>query len=164
MKTGSINIVTIIAPNPPTHTILITSFARPCNTILCPGRIDVAVPSSGTPKSIEGTNSINACAIDIATISTQRNSGLKKVNKNPNDETIKTEFAKWNRSGGKVLAGLTRRRKAESDLYFTPYIVEKPKENKNVTPVTEEKEVKTEPKPEVKKTKKSILGWFKSLK
>ncbi len=89
---------------------------------------------------------------------------LKKVNKNPNDETIKAEFAKWNRSGGKVLTGLTRRRKAESDLYFTPYIEEKPKEDKNVTPVTEEKEVKTEPKPEVKKTKKSILGWFKSLK
>lgn len=64
-----------MAPNPPTDTILITSFDLPCSTILCPGRIDVAVPSCGTPKSIEGTNSISAWAIDIETISTHKNSG-----------------------------------------------------------------------------------------
>jgi lysozyme len=44
---------------------------------------------------------------------------LKKVNLNPNDPTIKNEFLKWNRGGGKVLDGLTRRRQAEADLYFT---------------------------------------------
>lgn len=79
---GSINIVTIIAPNPPTETIRITSFDLPCKTILCPGRIEVAVPSCGTPKSIEGTNSISACAIDIATIITHKNSGDNNVSKN----------------------------------------------------------------------------------
>ena len=84
-KMGSINIVTIIAPNPPTDTILITSFDLPCKTILCPGRIEVAVPSCGTPKSIDGTNSINACAIDIATIITHKNSGDKKVRRNVED-------------------------------------------------------------------------------
>lgn len=46
---------------------------------------------------------------------------LKKVNADPSDQSIRQEFAKWNKSGGKVLAGLTRRRKAEADLYFTPY-------------------------------------------
>lgn len=45
---------------------------------------------------------------------------LKKVNANPNDPTIRAEFEKWNKAGGKVLAGLTRRRKAEADLYFKP--------------------------------------------
>lgn len=45
---------------------------------------------------------------------------LKKVNKDSFDPTIRDEFAKWNKSGGEVLAGLTRRRKAEADLYFTP--------------------------------------------
>ena len=45
---------------------------------------------------------------------------LKKVNANPNDPTIRDEFMKWNKAGGKVLAGLTRRRKAEADLYFKP--------------------------------------------
>lgn len=29
----------------------------------------------------------------------------------------RAEFARWNRAGGKVLAGLTRRRQAEADLY-----------------------------------------------
>ena len=43
---------------------------------------------------------------------------LKKVNANPNDPNIAAEFAKWNRGGNKVLAGLTRRRLAESNLYF----------------------------------------------
>jgi lysozyme len=44
---------------------------------------------------------------------------LKKVNANPSDETIRTEFMKWVRANNKVLAGLERRRKAEADLYFT---------------------------------------------
>lgn len=45
---------------------------------------------------------------------------LRKVNANPNDPTIDLEFAKWNKAGGKVLAGLTKRRASESKLYFTP--------------------------------------------
>jgi lysozyme len=44
---------------------------------------------------------------------------LKKVNANPNDPTIRTEFLKWNKAGGRALAGLTRRRTAEADLYFS---------------------------------------------
>jgi len=43
---------------------------------------------------------------------------LKKVNKNPNDPTIKDEFLKWNKGGGKVLTGLTKRRIEEAQLYF----------------------------------------------
>lgn len=43
---------------------------------------------------------------------------LKKVNKNPNDITIKQEFEKWNRANGRPMAGLTARRAAEANLYF----------------------------------------------
>lgn len=43
---------------------------------------------------------------------------LRKVNANPNDPTIRDEFMKWNKAGGRVLNGLTRRRKAEADLYY----------------------------------------------
>jgi lysozyme len=43
---------------------------------------------------------------------------LKKVNINPNDPTIKDEFMKWVKAGGKTLPGLVRRRTAESQLYF----------------------------------------------
>ena len=44
---------------------------------------------------------------------------LKKVNANPNDVTIRDEFMRWTKAGGKVLNGLVTRRKAEADLYFT---------------------------------------------
>jgi len=49
---------------------------------------------------------------------------LKRINNNPNDPDIAHQFSKWNkardRRTGKleVLAGLTRRRKEESTLYF----------------------------------------------
>lgn len=43
---------------------------------------------------------------------------LRKINVNPNDPAIRDEFLKWNRSGGMVLNGLTRRRIAEANLYF----------------------------------------------
>lgn len=42
----------------------------------------------------------------------------KKILANPNDPTIEAEFMKWTKAGGKVLAGLVRRRRAESELYF----------------------------------------------
>ena len=52
-----------------------------------------------------------------------RNSTLRRlVNTNRDSNLIRLEFAKWNRAGGQVLAGLTRRRTAEADLYFTPII------------------------------------------
>lgn len=47
---------------------------------------------------------------------------IKKIKKNPNDESIANEFMRWNKAvvNGKLteLKGLTRRRKAESDMYF----------------------------------------------
>jgi lysozyme len=44
---------------------------------------------------------------------------LKKININPNDPSIASEFAKWNKAGGRVLAGLVKRRLEESNLYFS---------------------------------------------
>ena len=57
-------------------------------------------------------------AYNVGIGSLQKSTLLKKININPNDETIAGEFAKWTKAGGKVLLGLVRRRKAESDLYF----------------------------------------------
>ena len=49
-------------------------------------------------------------------------SGLfMKVKKNPNDSTIKNEFARWNKINGIPSKGLTTRRAAEAKLYFTKY-------------------------------------------
>lgn len=44
---------------------------------------------------------------------------LRKIRLNPDDETIRDEFMRWVRAGGKVLKGLQNRRKAEADLYFS---------------------------------------------
>jgi len=44
---------------------------------------------------------------------------LKKVNANPSDATIRTEFMKWVNKGSSFEKGLTRRRKAEADMYFS---------------------------------------------
>lgn len=41
-------------------------------------------------------------------------------------EAVPSELLKWNRAGGKVLAGLTRRRKAEADLFRKPASGSKP--------------------------------------
>lgn len=57
-------------------------------------------------------------AYNCGVVNLQKSTLLKKVNANPNDQTIKAEFLKWNKAGGKVLAGLTRRREAEANLYF----------------------------------------------
>lgn len=44
---------------------------------------------------------------------------LKKIRADKNDLAgIKNEFLKWNKSNGKVLNGLTRRRNAEFELYM----------------------------------------------
>ena len=44
---------------------------------------------------------------------------LRKVNARDYDGAA-LEFAKWNKAGGKVLKGLTRRREAEATLFRTP--------------------------------------------
>ena len=44
---------------------------------------------------------------------------LKKVNVNPDDPTIKDEFLKWTKGGGKTLPGLVKRRTEEAQLYFS---------------------------------------------
>lgn len=44
---------------------------------------------------------------------------LKKVNANPKDPSIINEFLKWNKSKGKIVTGLTRRRTLEAHYYAT---------------------------------------------
>lgn len=64
-------------------------------------------------------NSLVSFAYNVGTGNLSTSTLLKKINVNPNDLTIKNEFAKWNKANKKVIDGLTKRRKAESNLYFT---------------------------------------------
>jgi len=59
-------------------------------------------------------------AYNVGMANLEKSTLLKKVNTSPNDKEISKEFSKWNKAGGKELKGLTARRKAEADLYFSP--------------------------------------------
>jgi lysozyme len=66
-------------------------------------------------------NQFSACvslAYNIGTSGFKRSSVFKKLNINPNDPTIADSFKLWNKGGGKILAGLVKRREAEIALYF----------------------------------------------
>lgn len=44
---------------------------------------------------------------------------LKKINKDPNDTSIRNEFSKWKYADGKVSKGLINRRVKEANLYYS---------------------------------------------
>jgi len=63
-------------------------------------------------------NAIVSLAYNIGLAGLAKSSLLKKVNANPSDPTITNSFMIWNKAGGKVLNGLTKRRAIEAKLYF----------------------------------------------
>lgn len=79
-------------------------------------RVDALVTSNINQNQF---NSLVSFAYNVGTGNFSTSTLLKKVNKNPNDLTIKDEFLRWNKAGGKVLNGLTNRRNEEADLYFS---------------------------------------------
>lgn len=64
-------------------------------------------------------NALVSFAYNVGTGNFASSTLLKKVNRNPDDLTIKYEFLRWNKAGGKVINGLTNRRNEEADLYFS---------------------------------------------
>jgi len=79
-------------------------------------RVDELVISKLTQNQF---NSLVSFAYNVGTGNFSSSTLLKKVNRNPDDLTIKDEFLRWNKAGGKVLNGLTNRRNEEADLYFS---------------------------------------------
>jgi lysozyme len=79
------------------------------------GKVAKLVPTHITPNQF---GALVSFAYNCGIANLQKSTLLKRVISNHNDGTIKDEFLKWNKAGGKVLAGLTRRREAESNLYF----------------------------------------------
>ena len=58
-------------------------------------------------------------AYNVGTNALKNSTLLKKLNVNANDPTIKDEFMKWVKAGGRTLKGLVTRLKEESELYFS---------------------------------------------
>ena len=64
-------------------------------------------------------NAITSFCYNVGNGNYNKSTLKKKLLANPNDPSIRNEFMKWNKAGGKELLELTRRRKAEADLYFS---------------------------------------------
>jgi lysozyme len=70
---------------------------------------------------------INQCQFDalvcfaynVGTGALIKSTLLKKAKANNADPSILDEILRWNKAGGKVLAGLTNRRREEANLYFS---------------------------------------------
>lgn len=56
---------------------------------------------------------------NVGTNALKNSTLLKLVNANPEDQFIREQFLRWNKAGGRALKGLTKRRSAEADLYFS---------------------------------------------
>ena len=88
---------------------------------------DVAYLTKGTPLKQQQFDALVSFAynvgsdIDLDDIAEGLGDStlLKLIMGNPDDSKIPAEFLKWDKSKGKILAGLTRRRKAEALLYIT---------------------------------------------
>jgi len=63
-------------------------------------------------------NALVSFAYNVGTGGFSTSTLLKKVNVNPNDLSIRNEFMKWTKAGGKVVQGLVNRREKEADVYF----------------------------------------------
>jgi lysozyme len=83
-------------------------------------RFEISV--KGLVKSSINDNQLGALtsfAFNVGVGALSKSTLLKKVNANPNDPTIRNEFMRWTKAGGKVLKGLVTRREAEANLYFS---------------------------------------------
>ena len=72
-----------------------------------------------TPLNQNQFNSCVSLAYNIGMANFMNSTLLKLVNKNHNDILIGLEFKKWNKVNKKEVAGLTRRRNYEADIYFS---------------------------------------------
>ena len=63
-------------------------------------------------------NALVSFAYNLGSTALKSSTLLKKVNANPNDQTIKLEFSKWVYANGKKLPGLVARRNKEAEIYF----------------------------------------------
>lgn len=66
----------------------------------------------------EAIDPLISFAFNVGTGAFAKSTLLKKIKENKlNFDGIEAEFMKWNKAGGQVLDGLTKRRKAEFQLY-----------------------------------------------
>lgn len=80
---------------------------------------DKIKPNIVNKLSDNAFSALVSLAYNIGVDAFKRSTLLKKVNLNAANVEIEREFLRWDRAGGRVLAGLTRRRKAEYQLFIS---------------------------------------------
>ena len=79
-------------------------------------RVDTLVTSNINQNQF---NSLVSFSYNVGTGNFSSSTLLKKINKNPNDLSIKAEFLRWNKANKVVINGLTNRRNEEANIYFS---------------------------------------------
>ena len=79
-------------------------------------KVSKIVPNNLTQNQF---NALVSFAFNLGVQALSNSTLLRLVKINPNDGNIAKEFLRWNKAGGKVIDGLTKRRIKESALYFT---------------------------------------------
>jgi lysozyme len=87
--------------------------------VLVDFEIGVTKATQGVSINQNQFDALVSLAYNIGNGALLKSTLIKVVKVNVNHPQIATEFARWNKAGGKELKGLTIRRKAESDLYFS---------------------------------------------
>lgn len=72
-----------------------------------------------TPLNDNQLSALISFVYNVGAFAFRKSTIRKKINANRDDPTIKDEFMKWVRGGGKILPGLVKRRAEEAKLYFT---------------------------------------------
>jgi lysozyme len=79
-------------------------------------KVSKIVPSGLTQNQF---NALVSFAFNLGVQALTNSTLLRLVKINPNDGNIAKEFLRWNKAGGKVVDGLTKRRIKESSVYFS---------------------------------------------
>lgn len=75
-------------------------------------------------------DALTSFAYNVGVAAFSKSTLLRIINRGETDEEkIRAQFARWVHAGDRVLPGLVKRRKAEADLYFTPWYGTQPKCN-----------------------------------
>lgn len=73
------------------------------------------------PLSDDQFGALVSFSFNVGLGNLQASTLLRKLNRGDPLEEVADEFLKWNKAGGKVLRGLTNRRKAERNLFLGQY-------------------------------------------
>ena len=67
-------------------------------------------------------------AYNVGWPSLEKSTLMKLLNSNADRAAVADQFLRWDKAGGKVFPGLTRRRQAERSLFLQPVVESKPEE------------------------------------